>query len=124
MRGRDFYYGQGMAFVDRIITWSGIVPGVTLAVFIMMGWIFDFSDMPVGAVPPLAIAIAVVTAGVCYLPILFIRRWKHARGYNAWKATFEEDWTPRNSFVRRFVKEVRLPRGRKRRDQKKEHVNV
>ncbi|KAF9630361.1 HET domain-containing protein [Lasiodiplodia theobromae] len=124
MRSRDFSYGYIMILVDIFIILVGIALIVTLGVIMAMGWILDYSDFPVASVPPLAIASAALSVGVCYPPIAFIWHWKNARGYNAWKATFEEDWTPRDSFVRRFVKAVRLPRRRKRTDQEEELVNV
>lgn len=124
MRSRDFYHGYRMAFVDIIIVWSGIAPGIMLAAFVLLGWKSTVSDLPIGAIPPVAVAVAAVSFGLCYPFVILIRRWKHARAYNAWKATFEEDWTPRDSFVRRFTKAVCLPRHRKRTDHEEELVNV
>lgn len=120
MRSRDYYSGFGMVLVDVIIIFSiCIVLAEALWVSIVQPLFPKFWHIPQHMVIHLVVAVWMVLNGVIFTAAWFITNWKSVRAYNAWKATFEEDWRPRDSLVKRIVKATHLPGRQKWRDKDK-----
>jgi len=54
------------------------------------------------------IAVAVVV-GLTFS--LLFARWQIERAYNAWKATFEEDWKPKPRYFEKMIQALTIPGG-------------
>jgi hypothetical protein len=108
MRSREFYYGRTRFFMTTMII-MGVGGGVFIALFIGDIVIYDklVLQNPVGAAL-FAIGLYAVAIAIEIMLLVLIVRWHTMRAYNAWKATFEEDWKPKPHYFRKMIGAVSI----------------
>jgi len=110
MRSKDFYYGIIKSWMSNMIIM--VVGGGGPFTAIITGTIFISNNLQSDtgtALSTLGLVALAIVIGLGFS--LLFRRWRNVRAYNAWKATFEEDWKPKPRYFKKIIGVVSINRG-------------
>jgi H+/gluconate symporter-like permease len=112
MRSKDSYHGNSRSTGFSLIIAAGsVVPLVAMLSGTIMsaGKLSPKLGAPQGMLAFLGLTVVAVVIG--FGIVLLLIRWKQVRSYNAWKATFEEEWKPKPRYFEKMKRVVSISPG-------------
>jgi hypothetical protein len=109
MRSKGSYHGNFRSTGFSLVIAVGCV--VPLVAMLSGGIVFASKSKPEAGTAQGILGLGAVMAVIALGLPLFLLRWKKVRSYNAWKATFEEEWKPKPRYFEKMKRVISISPG-------------
>lgn len=112
MRSKDSYHGNFRSTGFSLIILAGsVVPLMAMlgSAIVIASKLKPEAGIAHGILAPLGLVVVAIVIG--FASPLLLLRWKQVRSYNAWKATFEEEWKPKPRYFEKMKRVVSISPG-------------